>query len=896
MAELTEDQKLASLRFQEQAILMLRIKELYAKNLKTHDSAGTELPNHYYENFVRLNPESVSPSQAINGLYKSKNIFLLQNIPPVIQSLLVPRIALYKTFYESKKSKGFDWQIPFDDYLGASEISSNSIDFLRTTSEGRLNGVGIKSFKYDYLAVNFAEVDTNIKANLVLTANSIEDLVKNIEINTDHPNYVKYQGITPSQKQVFSYKDMVVSSLRNSNLDPANPYKWNPHYYRIKAICGYATGDKNELVDKIARIGYNRYASDGSVVPQDREEIALLVDAIAQSKVILNLTPISFDLNINENGTAELNIEYRAAIDTVLREEDSDLFLIGNLGQTFLELKRNLETLQKESKKKIDDAANYDCNTGNDTVKKTRDDEYKKLDEKRKELITKKTELHGEFLSTLIKELGIYKITVPKEELGNYLDKSYNETRVANNRLNSFKTGNSALVEYIINPSSQSDINNIRSVIAKGDTKEKAVEQTLEKINKSAIAQANGDSVYFYYFYLGDLLNYALNCFKTSELPPEQKPKIVLGSMYMQTPNNLPVSGLFEPDETILNLSDIPISLNLFTEFYLENVVKVERDVYYIKNLLYDLFKDNGLITAALSPRAFGIEFAGYRERLTVLGLTSINQVEGTDILLNKQVEPYSVDKPFGNETISILKLNEQTSFDLEEMLNNKESNYVFLYVTSQFPKSLQAQFTSESIREIQNIEKGIYNFRIGSDVGLLKSVKFQRMTQPFLREAKAFNEGEIAAGRLISKFNASIDLFGNNIFRPGEFIYINPAFIVSKNVLSNNFLSNPDMAAGFTSNSYQDKTSFLTGELGVGGYYLINKVSTSISEGTYVTNLDCIFQAYPNRTPADIHANPECVDKKSADDTSDTSTPSTAVTSESTRSSPAWAKGMGVL
>jgi hypothetical protein len=860
MAELTNEQKLASLRFQEQAVLMLRIKELYAKNYKTHDNAGQELPEHYYDNFVRLNPDSISPSEAINGLYKKNNVFFLETIPPVIQSLLVPRISLYKTFYEQKKSVGFDWQIPFDDYLGASEISSNSIDFLRTTSEGRLNGVGIKSFKYDYLAVNFAEVDTNIKANLVLTANSIEDFVKVIDINTDHPNYVKYDGIKPSQRQVFSYKDMVVGSLRTSNLDPSNPYKWNPHYYRIKAICGYATGDKNELADKIARIGYLRNSTDGSIVPQDREEINRLVDGIAQSKVILNLTPVSFDLSINENGTAELNIEYRAAIDTVLREEDSDLFLIGDLGQEFLRLKTELETKTKEVKKTIKDAVDQSCSgqINSDKLKEIKDDQYEALEELKKQVITRKSELHGQFLSMLVSKLGIYKITVPKEELGNYLsEKNFNEAKVARNRLNSFQSGKQAVVQYISNPNGESKLQAIRKVIKSNETIEEITEQTLEQINKDAISQANGQSVSFYYFYLGDLLNYALECFKTSALPPEQKPKIVLGSMYMTSPSNLPASGV-DPDETILNLSDIPISLNLFTEFYLENVVKVERDVYYIKNLLYDLFKDNGLITAALSPRAFGIEFAGFRERLTVLGVTSVNQPNDIDVLLEQPVVPYSIDKPFGYKTINIFKFDKDTSFDLEEKLNNKESNYVFLYVTSQFPKSLQKEFETETGRELQNTEKGIYNFRIGSEVGLLKSIKFQRMTQPFLREAKAFNEGEIAAGRLISKFNASIDLFGNNIFRPGEFVYINPAFIVTRNVLTNNFLSNPDLAAGFKGNNYQNKTSFLTSELGVGGYYLINKVSTSISEGSFVTNLDCIFQAYPNRTPSDTNSNLE--------------------------------------
>ena len=92
---------------------------------------------------------------------------------------------------------------------------------------------------------------------------------------------------------------------------------------------------------------------------------------------------------------------------------------------------------------------------------------------------------------------------------------------------------------------------------------------------------------------------------------------------------------------------------------------------------------------------------------------------------------------------------------------------------------------------------------------------------------------GELDGASLREKYDAELELFGNGIFRPGMHIYINPATV----------------GAG-------DPTRIKTiaRRLGIGGYFLVTNVKSSIEAGKFQTDLKSIWVANGSgKAPDDV-------------------------------------------
>lgn len=85
-----------------------------------------------------------------------------------------------------------------------------------------------------------------------------------------------------------------------------------------------------------------------------------------------------------------------------------------------------------------------------------------------------------------------------------------------------------------------------------------------------------------------------------------------------------------------------------------------------------------------------------------------------------------------------------------------------------------------------------------------------------------ARREGNGRGTSIRQVFNATVEMFGNNIFRPGDYVYIHPMYFYGTGGILD-----------------------LESKLGVGGYYLVLDVKTDISDGGYKTIIKCAFQAH---------------------------------------------------
>lgn len=133
---------------------------------------------------------------------------------------------------------------------------------------------------------------------------------------------------------------------------------------------------------------------------------------------------------------------------------------------------------------------------------------------------------------------------------------------------------------------------------------------------------------------------------------------------------------------------------------------------------------------------------------------------------------------------------------------------------------------------KITDEAKGVYHFTVAQNYGLIKSINFTKIDQPFLKESKSVGKKTIYLGQFRDLYNASIKMIGNNIFHPGMILFIKPTIEFGKIISSNP--ANPTFAQ-------------LTG---VGGYYTVIKVDSSITDESYTTNLTCVFHSNDGNQP----------------------------------------------
>ena len=95
-----------------------------------------------------------------------------------------------------------------------------------------------------------------------------------------------------------------------------------------------------------------------------------------------------------------------------------------------------------------------------------------------------------------------------------------------------------------------------------------------------------------------------------------------------------------------------------------------------------------------------------------------------------------------------------------------------------------------------EDAEKGIYHFSVGDSKGLVKEISFKKAGNKNVEAARVTRNlvdnpnDEIGLGRLYSQYNIDLTLVGNSIFKPGQFIYINPSIKELGNINDKNSIA----------------------------------------------------------------------------------------------------------
>jgi len=252
------------------------------------------------------------------------------------------------------------------------------------------------------------------------------------------------------------------------------------------------------------------------------------------------------------------------------------------------------------------------------------------------------------------------------------------------------------------------------------------------------------------------------------------------------------------------NLAHVPISLTLLMGWWIQNVVSHERTTYSLKQFIRDLVKD--LVGKMLGESC--IEGAGNRsENIKIINFTSemhegvppfyprgplFGKISGLTGLPERGGNSRMRVSTTENGTMIIRGLPGPESTNTAEHVTpwfnrspdptgniatvspttplEDQFNYMLIYVHSYNPRNL------DPADRKGNIRRGIYYLDLGKMTSVIQSCAFTRMEVPYWREMKVAGQtSRTGATMLQDVYDARVTLFGNNIFKVGSHVFVDP-------------------------------------------------------------------------------------------------------------------------
>lgn len=769
--------------FLPDAYLLDYIEDILRKNpafINPVDNGGTYFASRHINNFVNLSQTNFNSNfnEIFVKLAGRSDMKQFGELTALNIAGLHPRIKLYRIDQTQdgkiKKKREFVFN------YGTSMNPNNDI-FESAQFKG---GAGIKSLSYTLAGTNPAEAERAIDVSITFAFQSVNDFV----------------GFTSGGKsglqQLLEFRNTFV--LSNNALDLSDPTDLNDQYgediesttqtFNYISLIERPSSVPNEYNARnfqiVAEIGYSVNQSNEVVPKELRERIEGM-----NLNLVLNL--INHELTFTEEGMLELKVNYYGSLQQYMNDPETDYFSRAfQEDKTFIEAKKNVDDLQAEVKK-LSDQIRKKCVKQNELESKK-----KELETKLEELKTKREEqkevnnnvrsqVYSSFISNLYQKELLSSFIITKEEVTAWT--KYINDPISNPDKPPF------LQKQITGGNPSDDFKNTVEQAAKEEPSE--IDSKIETFRNSKIKP--DEEYVMYYFYFGDLLQSITQVYGVGRT----NNRIILGDIEFQDPRN---DGTFFK----FNLGEIPINLQLFQSWFLEKIVKPKKLSYRLDNMIRDLV--TGLLRPALDTEVI---FSNADKKIDVkvdLSFTnfSINYTEPKEPIKTKQfVDNFGVFK---------YEMFNADSFIIKNTGTPYYYNYFVIYS--------KVAFCSLEGNQEEDEKNGIMHLYVGRNRGPVTSIKFKRIDQPYIKEAKATREGFTPLSSLRDIYNVDVGMIGNHFFYPGMNVFIHPP--VS--------FGNP-----------QDKNTSLANIMGIGGYYSIIRVNSIIDAGgKYETSLDCYWQS----------------------------------------------------
>ena len=675
----------------------------------------------YGKNIFLLETTKDDPSSIMNKLLlpKKKDIDTFLNITPDIVSMLVPKIRLFLVNSSEEKK---EFMFPKSTAPGITNIFRGD-----PTAKG--TEFGIKSFSFSFEGTNPATARNDIVAKLSLFFQNFNDFV------TDQ------------------YDPKFVDLILYDNPTSRNEYK--PENYRILAEVGWQIPKDPKIINEINKRKGQSYDS--------------LKNALRKVNKSFYLNMVEHEMNFKDDGSFEVNIQYRAYIESALKSPQYDA-----LSTPEIIIRKMVRQRQ------------YDQLIASDFC------DAKGLQKLARAFEAEDAELIKDAYRSIIQRLlckGKIFMAKPSEA-----------------DINRFSR-----LGYFTSP-----CNWVGDPLGTTDTASANLLQEAQSVQKQTVN----------YFFFGDLIDTIMD--SANELEFFENCGVILFPFQIQN---------FEGTEDVLNIAELPISVDFFIEWYAKNVTSVERKSYPIMNFIRDITND--LIIDLMS------------EQCRHKPLDSKIRFDTSTVIIKKAKDaedPISAMTFQGTRGLDVFSEYSAGELPLdsdheEDSRFSKYHNYFIIYpIYNTITHKGRGNLNDDS-------ERGTYHFDIGADRGLLKKVKFSKVDMQYIREARFFHQGTQDLNQLAAVYKASMEMIGNTLYYPGMELYINPR--------------------GLGLQGSPSEQGTIANMLGFGGYHLVTRVNSNITPSTYNTTVEAMFTYSGDGTPSIINPaiSKELRDKKNLAD-----------------------------
>ena len=751
------------------------------------------LADNPYKNVTEIDTDK-HPGTVLSRIHhggQTDQVNEILSLCPEVYALLTPYIRISRVEYDADgKPTGVEKPLKIPNFISKADTAA-----MLDGSLGRIPGAGIKSFKWELAGVQPADVDNNITATLVVFFQSVGDFFAGSATSSGgrtsnqaglaDPTFLDLVINSPTIKKPAGTSPSVAPNSACPVEAVVSAKEYNPT--RIKVCAGWSTPPNLEKIYPNLR---------KSIRPGGPKHADVLKQALDSTRVSLFLQQVRHDIEFNEDGSLTLTIKYQAALSGLTTNPGSNIFLAGSRETNIKKLRDDLKAQKKA-------APDYDDKKDLEKI-----NELEQADRKEK---------YGKLLANIYKSKKIYRLKVPVSQL-----LIPNLTKLPPNARKELarERSNATLGSPSTTGAAESDL--LKS-LADDDTAAEAGKSSQDSSSKSYkkfIKENDPAGVDVNFMYLGDLLEDILanlpgnpssggppfsfflsevefidilRAFQTNnpaELSKCGDPAAAALGASFQKANpylNLTKTPLYR----LLNIGDIPISLDAFQAFFIKNVVDKERDKYYFLHFVKDICSQ--LITKALRSSCYGGNFSFFQRFDT---------------------QPLSLyTTKFGPRTnvATIAKAKSKLGCHITEA--SKFGLGMIVMCTDGAHRNLKGKFEDD-------LKKGIYHNYIGAPCGLLKKLSFQREEQPYLRESKIQKNGALGAEQLRELFSVNIDMVGNNLYRNGSYTYVSPLLI----------------------NTTQEQLNYL----GLHGYYLVTSVSSEVTQKSFTTSIRALQEGIP--------------------------------------------------
>ena len=699
--------------------------------------------------------KSENKEKLINNIFSSEQSQELFEIPTHVMTQLTPKFRLYKVLNDSSgKLQRTEFVFPMHTDLSRKK-NFTAEQSLRpeTKVEGRVKSFLEAEFdKGDGVGLKSFTLDFN-GTNPAEARNDVKGSMT--LFFQSFADFIRERADSNGNK--FSFVDLIVqpppddkSGKTVQGIPKHFKRQYDPSFYRIMVEIGYNVPEKLE--------GY-------------AEGLTKVQNAIKNMNKSFYLCMIDHSFNIKNDGTVEVSLTYRAYIETALKSLQFDALTTPELAKQRVINETKLAEM---------------ATSGNCTI-----DQLKDL---KVTIAAIEEEIVKNSLNSIMKRMQmrgkVFTCEIDGNDRRQFLTNGYFRKCdiISGVDLGSTANANTGDLGIVLNT------------------------RLPDKSTGFDFNDADKNDTLIQFFFFGDLLHTILDALYIEEgkklARGLKNTMIVLGSFYFEVFQQEQGTG-----RTDFNISQIPISVEFFSRWFVDNVInqKSTRRSFPILNFIRSL--SNALVSNALLESCVNRDI---EERLMFqTGQFSSYSPNGSDVI-GSLIHNYLGYSILDTDSRRGLELPLEGSPQGDSKIEN-----FFHYIILNANGSTRKHDGKGIYKD--DINKGVFHIEIGSNRGLVKTINFSKTDLQYVREARFMRNGIDGLQQLSSVYSVSIEMFGNTLFYPGMDVWLNPYGF------GGTALGSPTEGGAVRS---------LANTLGLGGYHTITGVSTNLTPSGFVTSI----------------------------------------------------------